>query len=122
MMGALLVVLLRVSLSQAPASEVSKEDWIARVRTSLPALFCAEGSYFRSCFTLTPQECEERAASTTRICLSDVQDQIPATLKLPDEGRKWGEKVGRCAGQAFEVSLLAKRIHSQKCDDPTAWR
>jgi hypothetical protein len=45
---------------------------------------------------------------------------VPAKLDQ-ESGRKWGTKVGSCAGQAFEVTLVKKRLSTPKCNDPRNW-
>ena len=110
-----------IALGAAPKT-ISRDDWVKALRTALPAAFCKPEQYFRQCFKVTQAECEQTALSTTRVCLEDLKDKIPETLKQPDDGGLWGAKVGECAGNAYEVSLTKKKIQSDKCNDPNAWR
>ena len=119
--GLLIAVALMLA-GAASAGEVSKEDWMKAMQTALPTAFCAEGTYFRSCFKITAKECEDRAASATRVCLADVKDKLPAKFTSAEQGSEWGTKVGSCAGQAFEITFKAKMIDSAKCKDPNAWK
>ncbi|HBC58227.1 MAG TPA: hypothetical protein DCZ03_13795 [Gammaproteobacteria bacterium] len=104
------------------AQEVSKEQWVAGMKTALPAHFCQQAQYFRQCFNVTAIECEEVAASTTRICLNELNSQIPITLVQPRDGTMWGSKVGACAGTAYETSLIRKRIANDKCNNISNWQ
>jgi len=86
----------------------------------LPGIFCKEGSYFRECFKVTAQECEAEAIRVTRVCIQSKEADIRANLKK-DGGKIWGEKVGECAGESYELSLKDKRIDNAKCNDPSKW-
>jgi hypothetical protein len=118
MIGVLLVFL---SAAPANAVEVSREDWMNGMTTALPAYFCKADQYFRQCFDVTQVECEETALSTTRVCLAKNKSKIPARLKQPEDGTRWGTVIGSCAGSNYEIVLQKKRINNKKCNDPNAW-
>jgi hypothetical protein len=106
----------------APRS-IPREAWGDRMETVLPTLFCKPDFYFRKCFAISARECEELAASSTRVCLGKLLPKMPSELRLPEDGAKWGKTVGACAGEAFETAVLKKkRSGIAKCDDPAAWR
>jgi len=104
------------------AVEVNKKDWVNAMTTALPAAFCNSSQYFRQCFSVTPQECEETAASVTRICLNNNNDKIPPKLQQSKDGAHWGTIIGACAGEAYEVALIKKRIKNTKCNNPSNWQ
>jgi len=117
-----LIGILAFASTTVSANEVSKEDWINGMTTALPAYFCKADQYFRQCFTVTQVECEEVALSTTRICLAQNKNAMPAILKQPEDGTRWGSVVGACAGEAYEISLQKKLINSARCKDPNNWK
>ena len=90
--------------------------------TALPTAFCNASQYFRQCFNVTAQECEETAASATRICLNKNKSKIPSVLQQPKDGTHWGTIIGSCAGEAYEITLIKKRINNRKCDNPANWQ
>ena len=108
--------------SSLQAVEVNKADWLNAMSTALPAAFCNSKQYFRQCFSVTAQECEETAASATRICLNKSKNKIPSVLQQPKDGTNWGRIVGSCAGEAYELTLIKKRIKNKKCDNPANWQ
>ena len=108
--------------SSVSSNEVTKDDWVNSMATVLPTVFCNSSQYFRQCFSITEQECEETAASTTRICINKSIDKIPEILKQPKDGTHWGTIIGSCAGKAFEMSLIKKLINSTKCKNPANWQ
>ncbi len=105
-------------LGAAPAraqQEVSKADWMETMKTALPTAFCAEGAPFRTCFKVTQEQCEDAAASAVRLCLKKFQSQIPARLKQPEDGTKWGQKVGECTGNSYAAALNKKKLKTKEC-------
>jgi hypothetical protein len=115
--------LLGLALPLSPrAAEVHKSAWIDTMTTALPTAFCNPSQYFRQCFRVTAQECEQTASSATRICLDKHKDRIPNILNQPADGTRWGTVVGSCAGEAYEITLSKKRIKNKKCDDPANWQ
>ncbi len=106
----------------ANAAQISKEQWLSAMETALPAAFCKEIQYFRQCFEVSARECEQVAASTTRICLDKYQSKMPAVFNQPQDGSKWGRTIGACAGTAYELTLIKKRINNEKCNNVNNWR
>jgi hypothetical protein len=104
------------------AVEVNKSDWYNGMSTALPTAFCNSSQYFRQCFSVSAEECEETAASATRVCLNKNDKDIPSVLVQPKDGTHWGTIIGECAGGAYEATLAAKRINSAKCNDIRNWQ
>jgi len=117
-----LVIFILLISASANSAEVSKEAWLNSMSTILPTAFCQANQYFRQCFDVSQTECEETAMSATRICLQKHKDEIPETLTQPNDGAYWGRIVGRCAGEAYAITLRKKRISDQKCNDPNNWK
>lgn len=115
----LLIALLFPLLTSA--KDVTKSDWIKAMSTALPTALCNSKQYFRQCFKVTVQECEETAASATRICLNKYKKDIPNTLTQPKDGSHWGGIMGACAGEAYEITLIKKRISNAKCNNVKNW-
>lgn len=103
------------------SAEIRKSEWMNAMSTAFPTAICASHMYFRQCFEISAQQCEETIASATRVCLSKYQDEIPDILQQPQDGSHWGSIVGACAGEAFELTLIEKRINSQQCNNPANW-
>ncbi|MDH5571393.1 MAG: hypothetical protein OEY89_06480 [Gammaproteobacteria bacterium] len=110
------IILLAITILSSPiqAIEVTKNDWVAAMETALPTAFCNSAQYFRQCFNVTAQECEETASSATRICLNKNKNKIPEILQQPKDGTHWGTVIGACAGEAYEIALIIKRIKNKK--------
>ncbi|MCB1865529.1 MAG: hypothetical protein KDG50_08855 [Chromatiales bacterium] len=122
MTGSLIVMLAGAPPAQAAEVVVSRDGWVAGMQDLLPRVFCEDGSYFRSCFSITADACHAKASATTETCLKQVAPKLPDELRQPEDGRTWGQQVGRCAGGNFERELLPKRLNSPKCNDPSQWQ
>ncbi len=106
----------------AHAVEVTKKSWLESMETMVPTHFCQSQQYFRQCFDVSAEKCEEVAASATRVCLEKLESRIPTTLNQPQDGTRWGTQVGICAGQNYEGVLIESRISNAKCNNPNNWR
>ncbi len=115
-----LTLILALPLS-AQTKTISKSEWIKGMTTALPAEFCRSEQYFRQCYRVSAQKCEEVAASVTRICLDKYAKSMPASLRQPQDGQKWGATVGSCAGKTYGVVLKQEFINSKICNDVNYW-
>jgi len=120
--GVLLASFVLLASTAAHSAEVSKEAWLDSMSTVLPTVFCQGNQYFRQCFDVSQAECEETAASATRVCLQKYKDKIPDTLIQPMDGNYWGTVIGRCAGEAYAITSQKKRISNQTLNDPNNWK
>jgi hypothetical protein len=92
------------------------------MKTALPNAFCAERQYFRKCFKISEDICIKEALRATKVCLASMEDELPAQIHQPADGQKWGGKLGKCAGTAFETSLINNKVNSADCKDPSKWK
>lgn len=118
LVAAAMVVVSSVSLAQ----EISKDMWIAQMKTALPQHFCSAEKYFRQCFNVQESQCKMVAADATDACLKQYEGKIPSILKQPVDGAHWGTQVGMCAGNAYDVALIKQRINTPKCNNPKNWQ
>ncbi|HUL57881.1 MAG TPA: hypothetical protein VLU43_01325 [Anaeromyxobacteraceae bacterium] len=115
--SALVALLALLAATPAHAQQVvSKKDWLEAMKTALPTAFCAAGMPFRTCFDVTQEQCEDAAASAARVCLKKFEGEIPDRLRQPEDGKKWGEKVGQCAGNTYSIALAQKKVKSKECE------
>jgi hypothetical protein len=101
-------------------AEVGRDAWVDSMSTALPTAFCQSQQYFMQCFKVSQQECVDSATAATRVCLEKNRSKMPAVFTRED-GRQWGGVVGGCAGEAYEISLINRRIDSDRCNDPKNW-
>ncbi len=117
-----IIVVILLTPAMAGAQEVSKAYWIEAMQTALPTALCKSQQYFRQCFDISAVECEETAASATRICIGKVKNEIPEMLQQPNDGMRWGAKIGQCAGESFELVLIKKWKNTERCNNIENWK
>lgn len=105
----------------AEANKIEKADWISQMNTVLPAELCKDATYFRSCFKITAEECNQLLGAATKGCTDKFAGEMPEILTQPADGEKWGGKVGECAGTDFETKNADKRTDTEKCNDASQW-
>ena len=118
----LIIVALALCCATVQAVDVDKESWIEYMKTGLPTYQCQTGKYFRQCFDVAAEKCEEVMASATRTCLAQERTNIPDILNQPKDGTSWGSKIGACAGRAYELTLSKQRISNPKCNNIQSWK
>lgn len=106
----------------AYGQEIPKDHWIDTMSTLLPVEFCKPTTYFRECFEISQEECEEVVGSAARVCLNKFKKEIPDAISSREESADWGEVVGECAGGILEITFIEQRIDSEKCKDLDNWR
>lgn len=101
---------------------VTRPYWKTYMLKALPPELCKDKSYFRECFTITAEICNTEATKATSTCIKEQEKGYPDPFNQPDDGRKYGRKLGECTGLKFEMALAGKRNTANKdCNDPTKW-
>jgi hypothetical protein len=97
-------------------NQVTAEAWTASMIQTLPDFFCQSDQYFMQCFEVSQEECRSATKQQAERCLSELADQIPALLTMPEDGRKWGTDVGRCAGIGYDQQLAEQKSSAPRCN------
>ncbi|VAW69574.1 hypothetical protein MNBD_GAMMA09-2529 [hydrothermal vent metagenome] len=103
------------------AVDINKSDWVNNMSTALPSVFCSSRQYFRQCYDVTSQECQSTTISVTEICINNNIRNIPDVIIQPKDSTYWGTIIGQCAGKAYQLTLVSKRINSEKCNNSKNW-
>lgn len=104
-------------------SSVPKEKWMDAMTTAMPTMLCNPQGFFRSCFGQTEDGCLDQASRATKACLIKLGPEIPAALKQPEDGEKWGKSLGACTGETMEIALSGekKKLTTPECSNPAKW-
>jgi hypothetical protein len=106
----------------AHADEMPREAWGDRMAKVLPLAFCEDGSYFRQCLNLDSENCGKASLLATRVCLTDLEAQIPKTFTSKEQLAKAGKMVGQCAGTSLELKFSRQKSKDSKCADLSKWK
>jgi len=97
---AVLLGLGTTSAHSAADDSVPKAQWAEHMETTTPVFMCQRDSAWRTCYSISAQQCEEDIASATRVCLRKLDSRIPTTL-VRSQGVALGSEIGECVTEAF---------------------
>lgn len=101
---------------------VDKTTWKQSFRDLFPAAICADGTYIRSCYTLSAAQCHQEMSVATDSCLLQYDERLPDPLQQPQDGRAWGGTIGQCAASLYLLKHSQQRRNDSRCEHPEAWR
>jgi hypothetical protein len=110
----------RAASPSAAASPNRNALFLRLFRDQLPADLCKPEQYFRACFQVTEARCKEVVAEELNKCVATHAATLPV-VRDGTTGAAAGRVLGQCTGTAYDIRLLAKRIQSSRCNDPTNW-
>jgi hypothetical protein len=116
------LVALLLAANSVKAAELSREQWSNGFERALSAALCEDNYYFRQCFRVTAAQCEAAVLSAAQDCLFDLGTQIPLVFRTKQQYEDAGKLVGQCAGTTVEIKFTPRKLSSDKCRDPNAWR
>ncbi len=115
------VVLLSLAASTQSFAASSKSDfnWDPKSEQMFARLMCANGEYFRECFSSSQSVCEQAMKDTSRVCDADL---VPAQRKkLKSEVQLFAE-IGVCVGTKIEKKWRDRKAATTKCDRKENWQ
>lgn len=97
-------------------STVTKNDFKVSMRSLLPDINCKKNTYHMHCYAVATSECKVAMSLAIDKCLSDMDEQIPETLMMPNEPPDFGLKVAICSKSVYEIDSISKYTPSKQCD------
>ncbi|UCG79042.1 MAG: hypothetical protein JSV21_04225 [Nitrospirota bacterium] len=116
-----IAVAIFITPSLYAANEVPRDMWLDGMSKLLPEAFCQPEQFFRQCFEVSEETCQQTATSTTRDCIEKLKGEMPEMFDT-ENGQYWGTQVGACAGSSYSMALLKNFKDTKKCNDPEAWK
>jgi hypothetical protein len=86
--------------SDANESELSQSPWLQELPQTLSENLCDEKELFRSCYPVTPDECQQQARKVAAGCQARLSSGIPENMSEA-QAKKVGGQIGQCAGEAL---------------------
>lgn len=99
----------------ATSHGVSKEIWLQQFKVLAPPAMCknltvAESTKnILSANKITYDKCVPMITKSMNNCLAKFSNSLPAQFDV-DQGRKWGEIVGRCSGADFYLNNVTTKV------------
>ncbi len=89
----------------AESRAVSKEAWIEGFKREFPKLTCTDDQVFRTLYKTTKEECLAKMLEATEFCIAQEEGKLPTDFENSEQGREWGEQIGKCAGTRFAQAV-----------------
>lgn len=99
---------------QETPQTTTKAAWSATLNEKLPQDLCRKESQFLTCFEIEPAECQTMVAWFSKSCLTNMSSTLPQTLSSK-EGEKYGQILGRCVYDLYNMFLAEKKIDNEEC-------
>ena len=120
-MQALVVAFLLSGKAQCADILITKTQFVDGVKATFPDSFCGDDTYFRKCFVSAKDDCTKSMKTATNSCIEKMQSDFPPNFRQPTDGQSWGEKLGGCIGEKFEIEKSKTRLQTADCKDVNKW-
>ena len=101
-------------------AQVARADFLSEFPTILATNLCKASAYFRTCFDVSAEECENMVTSAAISCVKRYASDIPKQLGAAEEEHHGGV-LGGCAGETYATEFLARRLNDKACNVPSNW-
>lgn len=99
----------------ATGQGVSKEVWLEKFKELAPPAMCKNlttadsTKNILSANKITYDQCVPMITKSMNNCLAKFSTSLPSQFDV-DQGRKWGEIVGRCSGADFYLNNVTTKV------------
>ncbi|MEM6957114.1 MAG: hypothetical protein AAF645_15600 [Myxococcota bacterium] len=103
---------------------MTRNRWLASYVPGYVSASCRDGFFFRTCFEgATANACARDMRAAIRTCAADSRVGLGDTVDSREQSSRITELMGACAGATYERRLqeAGRRIHNDRCDDPSGW-
>jgi len=94
--------------------ELDKKQWIEFLSSTLVGAFCKKDSTFLKCYEMDQPQCIKISLEVTDQCVAEIGPSIPQPIPKSD-ARKWGEKIGSCAGDKLTDRVKPRKGMGDAC-------
>jgi hypothetical protein len=101
--------------SSVAATDIPVDGWLRTFQTRAPVAFCAKTTILRACYDLTAEDCELSIASATRTCILSIRNRLPTTIRVPEDGTKFGSELGSCIEDAYVAANSNRILDNAAC-------
>ena len=99
----------------APTS-VPRDIWAASLNKKIPQQLCQADSQFLTCFEVEAVECMSMVSWFSESCLQNMHTTLPSNIS-PQDGKLFGERLGRCVYDLYNMFLKDKKTTSEACPE-----
>lgn len=111
--------LLTISAVASTTPSAAEYKWDSKSEATFVRMMCADGEYFRECFSSTQRACEQALKAEARSCDAAL---TPAKRKTFTSEVPLFAEIGLCVGQGIEKKWRDRKASSSKCDHKENWQ
>ena len=112
----LFLCILIFSFGSGQAADLTQERWINFMTKNMPSLFCKPDQYYRDCYEVTKEECEDTASFAVEACIANYIQDLPDIFSY-EESRKWGAVIEKCVDEEYERTYSNQKKDTQECKE-----
>ena len=107
---------LLLSFSISSAADLTQDQWINFMTKNMPALFCKPDQYYRDCYEVTKEECEDTAAFAVQACITNHMQELPDIFSY-EESRRWGGIIEKCVDEEYSRTFSNQKKDTEECKE-----
>jgi len=108
------VLILFFSVSHA--ADMAQDQWISFMTKNMPTAFCKSDQYYRDCYEVTKEECEDTAAFAVEACIANHIQELPDIFSY-EESRKWGAIIEKCIDEEYSRTFSNQKMDTPECKE-----
>ena len=102
--------------SVSHAADLLQDQWINFMTQNMPALFCKSDQYYRYCYEVTKEECEDTAAFAVQACIANHLQELPDIFTYA-ESRHWGAIIEKCVDEEYSQTFSNQKKDTPECKE-----
>lgn len=104
------------SFSIGQAADLTQDRWRDFMTKNMPSLFCKPDQYYRECYEVTPEECQNAVAFAVEACIADHIQELPDIFTYTDS-RRWGAVIEKCVDAEYTITFGNQKIDTDACKE-----
>lgn len=105
-----------LSFSVSHAADMAQDQWTSFMTKNMPTVFCKSDQYYRDCYEVTKEECENTAAFAVEACIANHIQELPDTFSY-EESRKWGAIIEKCVDEEYSRTFSNQKMDTPECKE-----
>lgn len=101
--------------------DIPSDVFMQLMNREAPKRLCVpDHSPFRRCFNLSAEQCTAVVNRVMPVCIKQVMAEMPPFITSSEQGKFYGEKLGRCVGYRFLAAdpVFLEQMQNCKVDSP----
>lgn len=110
------IIALMAAAAAVQAQDMTRDEWTADRMKNLPAVCCQEGRYYRDCFEVGPEACENAVMTAVASCIDTKSEELPENFGA-DLSRKWDDILEKCVNEEYSEMYIHQKKETPECGE-----